>query len=146
MSPLRPLPEFTAHCLDLLASVGPCQAKRMFGGWGISVDGITFAIIADLGSGERLWLKTDDHTLPRFQAEGCPRFVYQAKGRNVAGIVTDLPYDLGQTLATMGALAKLGEQTPPFVTVSADAVTRDHSSRSIAVRSVQGSVPGRWRQ
>ncbi len=70
----RALPAFTAHCLDLLASVGPCVAKRMFGGWGISVDGITFAILADLGSGERLWLKTDDQTSARFLAEGCPRF------------------------------------------------------------------------
>lgn len=84
MSTTRPLPAFTAHCLDLLASVGPGVARRMFGGWGISVDGITFAIIADLGDGERLWLKTDEHTLARFQAEGCPRFVYQAKGRDMA--------------------------------------------------------------
>lgn len=84
MSTTRPLPEFTAHCLDLLASVGPGVAKRMFGGWGISVDGITFAIIADLGSGERLWLKTDETSLPHFAAERCPRFVYQAKGRDMA--------------------------------------------------------------
>ncbi|MGU5716144.1 substrate-binding domain-containing protein [Aeromonas taiwanensis] len=55
---------------------------------------------------------------------GAANALDMAKGRNVAGIVTDLPYDLGQTLATMGVLAKLGESTPPFVTVSADAVTR----------------------
>jgi DNA transformation protein len=84
MSTARPLPEFTSHCLDLLASVGPVVAKRMFGGWGISVDGITFAIIADLGNGERLWLKTDDSSLPHFAAEHCPRFVYQAKGRDTS--------------------------------------------------------------
>ena len=84
MSPPRPLPEFTAHCLDLLACIGPCTARRMFGGWGLSVDGITFGIIADLGSGERLWLKTDEQTVSRFQAEACPRFVYQAKGRDRA--------------------------------------------------------------
>ncbi len=84
MSTARPLPEFTAHCMDLLAHIGPCKAKRMFGGWGLSVDGITFGIIADLGDGERLWLKTNDQTVARFQAEGCPRFIYQAKGRDVA--------------------------------------------------------------
>jgi DNA transformation protein len=84
MNTARPLPEFTAHCMDLLASIGPCKAKRMFGGWGLSVDGITFGIIANLGSGERLWLKTNDQTLARFRAEGCPRFVYQAKGREMA--------------------------------------------------------------
>ena len=47
-------------------------------------DDITFGIIADLGDGERLWLKTNDQTIARFQAEGCPRFAYQAKGRDMA--------------------------------------------------------------
>lgn len=80
MSPAQP-PEFTAHCLDLLAGLGPCAARRMFGGWGISLDGITFALIADLGDGERLWLKTDDDSMARFLAEGCPRFLYPSRGR-----------------------------------------------------------------
>lgn len=63
-------PEFVAHCLDLLASTGPCVAKRMFGGWGISTGGLTLAIIADLGCGECLWLKADATTLPTFEAAG----------------------------------------------------------------------------
>ena len=111
MSPLRPLPEFTAHCLDLLASVGPCQAKRMFGGWGISVDGITFAIIADLGSGERLWLKTDDLTAARFLAEGCPRFVYQAKGRDMTLHYHAAPEAAMESPALMSDWAQLAWQT-----------------------------------
>ncbi|QZA78144.1 substrate-binding domain-containing protein [Deefgea tanakiae] len=45
------------------------------------------------------------------------------KGGNVAGIVTDLPYDMGKTLARMGALALLNQPTPPFVTVDAIKVT-----------------------
>ncbi|MBE3670538.1 LacI family transcriptional regulator [Vibrio navarrensis] len=57
---------------------------------------------------------------------GAANALDMAKQRNVAGIVTDLPYDLGQTLARMGALAKLERPTPPFVTVGASAVTRDN--------------------
>ncbi len=74
-------PEFVVYCLDLLASTGPCVAKRMFGGWGISTGGLTLAIIADLGDGERLWLKADATTLPRFEAAGCKPFVYLAKSK-----------------------------------------------------------------
>ena len=37
-----------------------------------------------------------------------------AKGGNVAGIVADLPYDLGATLAKIGALSVLGQKTPCF--------------------------------
>ena len=41
---------FTHHCCELFApTLGRCQAKRMFGGFGISADGMTFAIVADLG-------------------------------------------------------------------------------------------------
>ena len=45
--------QFADYCCELLSTQGPCVAKRMFGGWGISVDGLTFAIIADLGGGVR---------------------------------------------------------------------------------------------
>ena len=107
----RALPPFTAHCLDLLAHIGPCKAQRMFGGWGISVDGLTFAILADLGDGERLWLKTNDHTMPRFQAEGCPRFVYQAKGRDVALHYHAAPETAMESPALMRDWAQLARQT-----------------------------------
>ena len=76
--------EFADYCCELLASAGPCVARRMFGGWGISTDGLTLAIIADLGGGERLYLKASDDTRGQFEAAGCQRFVYEAKrkGRN----------------------------------------------------------------
>jgi len=68
--------EFAIYCCDLLAGVGPCSFKRMFGGYGISTDGLTFALVADLGGGEKLWLKADAETASRFEAEGCQRFRY----------------------------------------------------------------------
>ena len=66
--------DFADYCCELLSSVGPCVAKRMFGGWGLSLDGLTFAIIADLGEGEKLWLKANAQTVDRFEAEGGKRF------------------------------------------------------------------------
>jgi DNA transformation protein and related proteins len=68
--------DFANYCCELLASVGPCVAKRMFGGFGISTDGLTIAIIADLGSGEKLWLKGDDSIRSHYEAAACARFVY----------------------------------------------------------------------
>lgn len=53
----------------------------MFGGWGLSVDGLTLALIADLGDGPRLWLKADAGSRPRFEAAGCARFTYAAAGQ-----------------------------------------------------------------
>lgn len=72
--------DFAHYCCELLGSVGPCTAKRMFGGFGISTDGLTIAIIADLGSGQTLWLKASEATRGVFEAEGCARFTYPVKG------------------------------------------------------------------
>ena len=72
--------DFADYCCDLLASAGRCVAKRMFGGFGISMDGLTIAILTDLGDGERLWLKGDDSTRGQYEAAGCKIFAYLAKG------------------------------------------------------------------
>jgi DNA transformation protein and related proteins len=72
--------DFAKYCCDLLASAGRCIPKRMFGGFGISTDGLTIAILADLGDGEKLWLKGDDGTRSRYEAAGCKIFTYPMKG------------------------------------------------------------------
>jgi ribose transport system substrate-binding protein len=54
---------------------------------------------------------------------GAANALDMVKGGNVAGIVSDLPYDMGKTLATMGALSLLNKPTPAFVTVDAIKVT-----------------------
>ena len=72
--------EFAQYCCELLSAVGPCVAKRMFGGYGISVDGLTIAILADLGAGEKLWLKASPETTAKFESDGCARFTYLVKG------------------------------------------------------------------
>ncbi len=71
---------FADYCCELLATAGPCRARRMFGGWGISVDGLTIAIIGDFGAGERLYLKADDASRASFEKAGCEQAVYEMKG------------------------------------------------------------------
>ena len=72
--------DFADYCCELLASAGPCVAKRMFGGFGISTGGRTLALVADLGAGLQLWLKADADSRARFEAAGCARFTYLAAG------------------------------------------------------------------
>ncbi len=81
---IQPMPsnneEFATYCCDLLGAIGPCVLKRMFGGYGISLGGLTVAIMTDLGEGEKLWLKADDGTRTVFEAAGCQRFGYVRDG------------------------------------------------------------------
>ncbi len=72
--------EFAQYCCELLATAGPCVAKRMFGGFGISIEGLTIAILADLGQGQKLWLKASHETAAQFETAGCERFIYLANG------------------------------------------------------------------
>ena len=48
------------------------------------------------------------------------------KGGNVAGVVADLPYSIGESVANMGILAALGVDTPPFVVVPAIKIDKDN--------------------
>lgn len=49
-----------------------------------------------------------------------------AKGRNISGIIADLPYELGETVAKVGALNVINIKTPPFITVPAIKISKDN--------------------
>ncbi len=79
----------------------------MFGGWGIATDGLTLAIIADLGEGERLYLKTDADTRARFEAAGCQQFIYTAKGKPMAMNYYTAPEEAMDAAHAMAPWARL---------------------------------------
>jgi ribose transport system substrate-binding protein len=63
-----------------------------------------------------------------------------AKGGNMSGIVADLPFSMGETLAKMGANAILKHYTPPFVIVPAIKVTK-RNIKEKWVESLKREVP-----
>ena len=65
--------------IDLFAPFGPVTIRRMFSGFGISADGINFAM-ALRGS---LYLRADERNIPRFEAEGAKPFQYQTRLKQV---------------------------------------------------------------
>lgn len=70
---------FVEYLLELLAPLGEATARRMFGGWGVYLDGDMIGLVA----GEALHLKTDAHTREAFAAAGGAAFVYRSRGRTV---------------------------------------------------------------
>jgi DNA transformation protein and related proteins len=65
---------FVEKVLRLLLPLGPVHAKAMFGGYGLSLDGSTFAIIT---RNERLFFKVDDESRAAFAKAGGKPFTYQ---------------------------------------------------------------------
>jgi DNA transformation protein and related proteins len=65
--------------IDLFSDFGPVTIRRMFSGFGISVDGTNFALALRGG----LYLRADEQSIPRFEAEGKKPFQYQTKSKTV---------------------------------------------------------------
>ena len=65
--------------IDLFADFGPVTIRRMFSGFGISADGTNFALALRGG----LYLRADEQTIPRFEAEGSKPFQYQTRAKTV---------------------------------------------------------------
>jgi DNA transformation protein len=66
---------FRDFVLEQLAGLGDLRCKRMFGGHGLSTDGIFFSILFD----GRLYFRTHPDTLPGFPARNAPVFASSEK-------------------------------------------------------------------
>lgn len=99
--------EFAAHCLELLSPLGPARSRRMFGGHGFYVDDLFIGIAA----AERLYLKVDDDSRPRFEAAGCEPFDFDTKdGRRVVLGFWSAPDDALESPALMQPWGRLAMQ------------------------------------
>jgi DNA transformation protein len=64
---------------ELFAPFGPVTIRRMFSGFGISADGITFALVIR----DTIYLRSDLHTVARFESEGSAPFQYNTRTKTV---------------------------------------------------------------
>lgn len=91
------------HCLELLAPLGAVRARRMFGGHGIYAGELFVGIIAF----DRLYLKVDAQTAPRFDAAGCEPFVVEGQRRPVTLGYRSVPAEAMESPALMQPWARL---------------------------------------
>lgn len=77
---MKPPDPFVERVLALLMPVGPARARRMFGGHGIFMDDAMFALIAH----DKLYLKVDPESEPKFTRAGAQPFTYQRQGREIS--------------------------------------------------------------
>ncbi len=62
---------------ELFAGFGLVTIRKMFSGFGVSADGINFALVLR----GAIYLRADAQDIPRFEAEGCGPFRYEAQGK-----------------------------------------------------------------
>ncbi len=96
--------EFADEVAGRLLLVGPVAARRMFGGFGVFLDGVMFGLI---GFNE-LHFKVDDGNRADYEAAGMQPFTYQGRDRPVRMSywrVPDAVFDDPETLAAWAGKA-----------------------------------------
>ena len=78
---------FRDRMLGRLLPVGPVEARSMFGGFGLYLDGLMFALIAF----DRLYFKADEGNRQAFIDAGAAPFSYQGRNRRVEMSYFELP-------------------------------------------------------
>jgi DNA transformation protein and related proteins len=71
--------EFADYVVEIMQSVGPVYAKRMFGGHGIFLEGLMFGLIAD----QTLYLKVDKESEPEFTDLALEAFSFNKNGKEM---------------------------------------------------------------
>lgn len=69
--------DFVDYVIELLGPFGTVGARRMFGGHGVYLDGLMFALVSE----DTLYLKADEMNRVEFEQTGCEIFGYARKGK-----------------------------------------------------------------
>ena len=94
--------DFKNFIIDLMQIIGPVHAKAMFGGYGIFLNGVMFALIAD----SVLYLKVDETTEDEFKYKGLEPFTYSKKGKLFKMSYYEAPAEVLEDSEEMNSWAK----------------------------------------
>ena len=79
--------ETLEYFLECLSRVGSVSSRAMFGGYGIYLHGLIFAIVVD----DVLYFKVGDNNRADYEAMGCGPFQYDSKGKVMTMSYYELP-------------------------------------------------------
>ena len=82
--------EFVEYLLELMQPLGPVSAKAMFGGYGIYIDELMFALVAD----DVLFFKTDAANRADFEQRGLKPFRYERNGKAYSMSYNEAPAEV----------------------------------------------------
>lgn len=128
---ISPEDEFAFYCAELLRPLGECKVRKMFGGHGISLEGVSIALVAY----EQLWLKVDDESKSKFREAGCQPFVYDGKHKPIEMSYWTVPADAMESPALMLPWARLAFEAARRA--NAKKIVKKASIRSSAKASIK---------
>lgn len=126
--------EFTEYVLELFGPFGTVQARRMFGGHGVFLDGLMFALV----SGDVLYLKADAMNRIEFEQAGCDMFSYARKGRRASLSFFRAPADAMESPDLMLPWARSAYAAALRTNAKKQAAGQAQAARKIARRQPAG--------
>jgi DNA transformation protein and related proteins len=119
--------------IDLFTDFGPVTIRRMFSGFGISADGINFALALRSG----LYFRADEQTIPHFEAEGSKPFQYQTRAKTVTvGSYWQLPARLFDDSEELAGWARAALAAAQRAALKKQAKTRKKVPKAALVEKV----------
>ena len=82
--------EFVEYLLKMMQPLGPVSAKAMFGGYGIYIDELMFALVSD----DVLFFKTGAANRPDFEQRGLKPFRYERNGKAYSMSYNEAPAEV----------------------------------------------------
>jgi DNA transformation protein and related proteins len=129
-----PIPDFATYCCELLNATGRVSPRRMFGGFGLSVEEMNIALIIS----DTLYLKVDAESRAQFERAGCVPFSYDKKDGTV-GVMSyfTAPEEAMESPAEMAHWARLAMAAARRAAVgkpAKKAVAKKTPTKKIAVK------------
>lgn len=99
-------PEYADQVTARLFPLGPVTWRRMFGGFGIYLDGLMFGLIAY----DKLYFKVDAENRAEYEEAGCGPFTYEGKRKPVQLSYWLVPDDVYDDIDTLSGWAERAHQ------------------------------------
>jgi DNA transformation protein and related proteins len=119
--------DFIDYMVELLGPFGTVDARPMFGGHGIYLDSLMFALVSD----DTLYLKSDEMNKIEFEQAGCEIFTYVRKGKRAT---------LGFYRPPEEALES-AQLMLPWARTAYAAALRASAKKQVAARAVAAAQP-----
>ena len=99
--------EFVSYVTELMQTIGPVSARKMFSGYGIFLEGFMFGIVVD----NILYLKTNSTTEKKFTDRGLEAFKYYKQGKEIRLSYYQAPEEIFDDNEEMNAWANMAYNT-----------------------------------
>jgi DNA transformation protein len=125
--------EFIDYVMELFGPFGTVRTRRMFGGYGVYLDGLMFAIVSE----DTLFLKADEMNRAEFEQAGCEMFGYARKGKRATLNFFRAPEDAMDSAQLMLPWARTAYAAALRTNAKKLAVTRASADLALPAKSKQ---------